>query len=120
MWACDGCELVFHYVSTFIVTYSSFHTPRWADIYCNTVPTLVANINPANGGLIRGVNGPWSHNLPHMGFPGPKVDWLSETIKWWNYCLRGDKAMEAMWKASPMYSGRSKWIKFSHMAHHRQ
>ena len=55
---------------------------RWADGYCNTVPSLVERLHPSNGALVRGINGPWSHNLPHMGFPGPSVDWLAETVKW--------------------------------------
>ena len=77
----------------------------WADGYCNAVPALVEDLQPPNEHvLVRGMNGPWAHAYPHLAYPGPRSDFLSETIRWWNYCLKGDKEAEKQWRDAPAYS----------------
>lgn len=36
--------------------------------------------------------GPWSHVLPHMGGPGPAVDWPRQAADWWDRWLREEPA----------------------------
>ncbi|MFD4025012.1 CocE/NonD family hydrolase [Streptomyces sp. NPDC058576] len=57
----------------------------WADGYSNAVTRLLANVNVPRRGLI----GPWSHKLPHLGEPGPAIGYLQEVVKWWDHWLKG-------------------------------
>ncbi|TVS02615.1 MAG: CocE/NonD family hydrolase [Rhodobacteraceae bacterium] len=57
----------------------------WADGYCRAVFRLVENLrSPA-----KGIIGPWAHRYPHLGSPGPAIDWLSEETRWWDHWLKG-------------------------------
>ncbi|MGM0583225.1 MAG: CocE/NonD family hydrolase, partial [Pseudomonadota bacterium] len=57
----------------------------WADGYCSAVFRLVENLrSPA-----KGIIGPWAHRYPHLGEPGPAIDWLSEETRWWDRWLKG-------------------------------
>jgi putative CocE/NonD family hydrolase len=57
----------------------------WADGYCSAVFRLVENLqSPA-----KGIVGPWSHKYPHLGQPGPAIDWLTEETRWWDQWLKG-------------------------------
>ncbi|MEF2551668.1 CocE/NonD family hydrolase [Aurantimonas sp. A2-1-M11] len=60
----------------------------WADGYCNSVFRLVENLTSPVKGLI----GPWAHRYPHLGEPGPAIDWLSEETRWWDHWLKGEDA----------------------------
>jgi predicted acyl esterase len=33
--------------------------------------------------------GPWSHNLPESGIPGPHIDFVAELARWFGYWLNG-------------------------------
>jgi len=58
----------------------------WADGYCRAVFRLVETLqSPA-----KGIVGPWSHKYPHLGEPGPAIDWLTEETRWWDHWLKGD------------------------------
>ncbi|SFD88313.1 CocE/NonD family hydrolase [Roseivivax sediminis] len=57
----------------------------WADGYCRAVFRLVENLrSPA-----KGIVGPWAHKYPHLGEPGPAIDWLTEETRWWDYWMKG-------------------------------
>lgn len=57
----------------------------WADGYCRSVFRLVESLkSPA-----KGIVGPWSHKYPHLGEPGPAIDWLAEETRWWDQWLKG-------------------------------
>jgi len=58
----------------------------WVDAYSSAVPRLLANLQVPRKGLI----GPWGHQLPHQGFPGPAIDWLSEALRWWDHWLKDE------------------------------
>lgn len=58
----------------------------WADGYCRAVFRLVQNLR----GPAKGIVGPWSHKYPHLGEPGPAIDWLSEEARWWDQWLKGE------------------------------
>ncbi|MEU4179662.1 CocE/NonD family hydrolase [Streptomyces sp. NPDC026589] len=57
----------------------------WADGYSNAVTRLLANVDVPRKGLI----GPWSHTLPHLGEPGPAIGYLQEVVAWWDHWLKG-------------------------------
>lgn len=57
----------------------------WADGYCNAVFRLVENLP----GPVKGLVGPWAHKYPHLGRPGPAIDWLTEETRWWDHWLKG-------------------------------
>ncbi len=57
----------------------------WADGYSNAVPRMMEHLSCPKKGLI----GPWAHNFPHNGVPGPSIGFLQEAIKWWDHWLKG-------------------------------
>lgn len=63
-----------------------FAVSGWADGYTNTVFRLMENLNVPRKGLI----GAWGHTYPHIGRPGPAIDFLSEILKWWNRWLKDE------------------------------
>jgi len=56
----------------------------WADGYTNAVPRLLAGLSAPRKGLV----GPWAHNFPHTGVPGPPMGFLQEALRWWDHWLR--------------------------------
>lgn len=57
----------------------------WADGYSNAVTRLLSRVQVPRKGLI----GPWSHKLPHLGEPGPAIGYLQEVVRWWDHWLKG-------------------------------
>lgn len=57
----------------------------WADGYSNTVFRLLEHLEVPCHGLV----GPWGHKYPHMGGPGPTIDFLGECLRWWDQWLKG-------------------------------
>ena len=57
----------------------------WADGYSNAVPRLLEGLDVPRKGLV----GPWSHNFPHNGVPGPAIGYLQEALRWWDRWLKG-------------------------------
>jgi len=57
----------------------------WADGYSNAVFRMLAGLDVPRKGLI----GPWSHKYPHLGIPGPAIDFLDECLRWWDQWLAG-------------------------------
>ncbi|HSS64396.1 MAG TPA: CocE/NonD family hydrolase [Gammaproteobacteria bacterium] len=56
----------------------------WADGYSNAVPRLLEGLKGPKKGLI----GPWAHNFPHIGAPGPAIGYLQEALRWWDHWLK--------------------------------
>jgi len=56
----------------------------WADNYAASIPRLLAGLKAPRKGLI----GPWAHNYPHKGMPGPAIGWLQEALRWWDHWLK--------------------------------
>ncbi|MEX1196906.1 MAG: CocE/NonD family hydrolase [Pseudohongiellaceae bacterium] len=56
----------------------------WADGYSNAVFRLVSGLRSC-----KGLIGPWSHKYPHLGVPGPAIDFVSESLRWWDHWLKG-------------------------------
>lgn len=57
----------------------------WADSYNNSVPRLLAGLSVPRKGLI----GPWAHTFPEMGGPEPTIGFLQDSLRWWDYWLKG-------------------------------
>ncbi len=57
----------------------------WADAYTNAIPRLLAGLSCPRKGLI----GPWGHQYPQDGVPGPAIGFLQETLRWWDRWLKG-------------------------------
>ena len=55
----------------------------WADAYSNAVPRLIAGQTCPRKALI----GPWGHQYPHQGSPGPAIGFLQEALRWWDHWL---------------------------------
>lgn len=60
----------------------------WADGYTNAVPRTLMGLSAA-GVPCRALLGPWSHGWPHVSEPGPRIGFLQECVRWWDYWLRG-------------------------------
>jgi uncharacterized protein len=57
----------------------------WADPYRQAVLELLERLECPRKGLI----GPWSHQYPDEGNPGPAIDFRSECVRWWDHWLKG-------------------------------
>src|SRR5262249_43856965 len=57
----------------------------WTDAYKNAIPRLLERLSVPRKGLI----GPWAHGYPHFARPGPQIGFLQETLRWWDYWLKG-------------------------------
>jgi putative CocE/NonD family hydrolase len=57
----------------------------WQDGYTNSVMRLLENYS----GPCKGLIGPWGHQNPYYGVPGPAIGYLQETLRWWDYWLKG-------------------------------
>jgi putative CocE/NonD family hydrolase len=76
----------------------------WADGYVNAVFRLLRGLRVPRKGLV----GPWGHNNPHTAMPGPKIGFLQECIRWWDYWLKGrangimEEPMLRAWMQEPV------------------
>ncbi|MGC5022748.1 CocE/NonD family hydrolase [Micromonospora sp. DT47] len=57
----------------------------WADGYSNAIPRLLAGLPGPRKALI----GPWGHQYPESGVPGPAIGFLQECLRWWDHWLKG-------------------------------
>lgn len=55
------------------------------DCWPNTVSRLLQNLSSP----VRGLQGAWCHRYPHMGIPGPTVDFLSDALRWFDHWMKG-------------------------------
>ncbi|MGW1889289.1 CocE/NonD family hydrolase [Streptomyces sp. NPDC002004] len=56
----------------------------WHDPFRDTVLRLVEHLP----GPVRGLIGPWSHQYPDHGLPGPAIGFLQHTLHWWDRWLQ--------------------------------
>ncbi|MDV7242391.1 MULTISPECIES: CocE/NonD family hydrolase [Rhodococcus] len=90
----------------------------WADGYTNAIFRLMEHLDVPRKGLI----GPWGHKYPHLGVPGPAIDFLAEVVRWWDHWLKGidngvmDEPMVRAWmqnsvEPNPSYAQRpGRWV----------
>ena len=55
------------------------------DHFVNVNARLMSNLDVPRKCLI----GPWAHNYPDDGNPGPSLDWIHEEARWWMHWLGG-------------------------------
>lgn len=59
----------------------------WIDQYRGAVFRLMAGLEAA-GVPVKGLLGPWAHNYPHQGLPGPAIDFVDECVRWFDRWMR--------------------------------
>ncbi len=57
----------------------------WSDAYRNAILRFLAGY----GGPCKGLIGPWAHDYPEDGAPGPAIGFLQEAVRWWDFWLKG-------------------------------
>ncbi len=67
------------------IKFSVYAIGGWADSYTNAIPRLLAGLSVPAKGLV----GPWGHQYPHQGHPGPAVGFLQDGLRWWDHWLKG-------------------------------
>ena len=76
----------------------------WNDGYTNAIPRFLAGY----GGPRKGLIGPWSHNYPERGVPGPAIGFLQECLRWFDHWLKGretgimDEPLLRVWMQEPV------------------
>jgi uncharacterized protein len=71
----------------------------WVDPYSHSIFSMLKNLKVPRKGLV----GPWCHVFPHEGEPGPAIDYLNESLRWWDHWLKGrptgimDEPMLRVW-----------------------
>ena len=90
----------------------------WADAYVDAIFRMLAHLSVPRRGLI----GPWGHQWPQSGRPGPRIGFLQEAVRWWDHWLKGqdtgvmDEPMLRAWMPeavapAPDYAERpGRWI----------
>ena len=88
------------------------------DCWPNTVSRLMERLNVPR----RGLQGAWCHRYPHLGIPGPTVDFLSDATRWFDRWMKNvdngimDEATYQVYlqdsvKPQPFYETRpGRWI----------
>jgi predicted acyl esterase len=70
--------------------YSAIQVPTYLiggllDGYRDSIPRMLENMAVP----LKAVIGPWCHDWPDNGVPGPNYEWRHEIIRWWDYWLKG-------------------------------
>ena len=106
-----------------IEDYSAIECPvylvgGWADGYTNPIFRMLEGLKCPRKGLI----GPWAHKYPNFAYPGPRIGFLQETLRWWDKWLKGketgimDEPMLRVWMQDtvppqPKYDERpGRWV----------
>ncbi|CAN5430008.1 CocE/NonD family hydrolase [soil metagenome] len=58
----------------------------WNDAYTNAVPRLMTGLRSPCKAII----GPWAHKYPHFAVPEPRIGFLQEALRWWDFWLKGE------------------------------
>ena len=90
----------------------------FADAYPNAILRFLEGYPGPRKGLI----GPWGHQYPHQGVPGPAIGFLGECVRWFDHWLKGretgimDEPMLRVWleesaPPAPAYRERpGRWV----------
>lgn len=57
----------------------------WHDGYRNTAAKLLKG---GTSGPVKAIMGPWNHKYPHLATPEPRMDFVSEALRWWDRWLK--------------------------------
>jgi putative CocE/NonD family hydrolase len=61
-----------------------FHVGGWNDGYTNAVFRMQEHLAAPSKALV----GPWTHSRPDVSGLAPRVDYLHELLRWWDYWLK--------------------------------
>lgn len=67
------------------ITCPTWFWSGWSDIFRDTPFRLAANLQVPHKTTV----GPWAHLYPHEALPQPAVGFLQESLRWWDYWLKG-------------------------------
>jgi uncharacterized protein len=56
----------------------------WADAYVDAIFRLLEHLECPR----RAIVGPWGHQWPQQGRPGPAIGFLAEALRWWDHWLK--------------------------------
>jgi predicted acyl esterase len=78
--------------SALFTDYAKLRVPAYLiggllDGYRDTIPRALERASVP----IQAEIGPWNHDWPHEGVPGPDYEWGQEAVRWWNHWLRGEQ-----------------------------
>ena len=65
--------------------FRSYFFGGWADLFRDTPFRIAKRLK----GPVKVLMGPWAHLYPHEGLPRPRMDFVSEVIRFWDHCLKG-------------------------------
>ena len=66
------------------ITAATLVVGGWNDAYSNAVPRLMKGLRCPRKAII----GPWAHKYPHFAVPEPKIGFLQEMLRWWDFYLK--------------------------------
>ena len=66
------------------ITAATLVVGGWNDAYSNAVPRLMKGLRCPRKAII----GPWAHKYPHFAVPDPKIGFLQEMLRWWDFYLK--------------------------------
>jgi hypothetical protein len=66
------------------ITAATLVVGGWNDAYSNAVPRLMRGLRSPRKAII----GPWAHKYPHFAVPDPKIGFLQEMLRWWDFYLK--------------------------------
>lgn len=52
--------------------------------------TVIRTLEKENA-VVQAEIGPWNHDFPDVGMPGPNYEWRARAVDWWNRWLREDR-----------------------------
>jgi putative CocE/NonD family hydrolase len=66
------------------ITAATLVVGGWNDAYSNAIPRLMRGLRSDRKAII----GPWVHKYPHFAVPEPKIGFLQEMLRWWDFYLK--------------------------------
>ena len=63
----------------------TFLVGGWADAYVDAIFRMLERLSCPRKALV----GPWGHQWPELGRPGPRIGFLQEAVRWWDRWLKG-------------------------------
>ncbi|MEP6828180.1 MAG: CocE/NonD family hydrolase, partial [Aestuariivirga sp.] len=66
------------------ITAATLVVGAWNDAYSNAAPRLMKGLRCPRKAII----GPWAHKYPHFAVPDPKIGFLQEMLRWWDFYLK--------------------------------
>jgi putative CocE/NonD family hydrolase len=58
----------------------------WNDAYSNAIPRMLNGLKSP----VKAIIGPWTHKYPHFAVPEPRIGFLQEALRWWDFWLKGE------------------------------